>query len=278
MHTNISEATMLKFLTLSILISCQSFAMQKNHNSCGKLVCKEIPDIEDSIISIKKDTKTFNKNQIKLAVWNIYKNKKDGFEQKYETLQNTNDFLMIQEALHDGENETMHIRANHNFDMAVSFIRKNNQKTGVATLAPIVPTAVKIIRTMDKEPIVKTPKAALLTKYLIDNREILLINIHSLNATNTSKFLRQLEEIGKFLNDYKEPIIFAGDFNTRNKDRMEKLLAFMALHYLEKVPIFTEKNLDHIFAKDINVIKFTHEVSEYSDHPILFLTFNFEID
>ncbi len=112
------------------------------------------------------------------------------------------------------------------------------------------------------EPIVNTPKVALITEYPLrhSNQKLLTVNIHGINFVSTSKFKAQLHQLEKCLTMHQGPLILSGDFNTWNRDRMALLTRMTTRLGLKSVQ-FDEKQhpkrfwlthpLDHIFYRGL---------------------------
>ncbi|NPA81518.1 MAG: endonuclease/exonuclease/phosphatase family protein [Epsilonproteobacteria bacterium] len=134
-----------------------------------------------------------------------------------------------------------------------------------------------------REPILKTPKMILATKYLLNNFQILLVvNVHLINFVRTDKFAYQLKQIEEVCKNHKGPMIVAGDFNTWNKKRVDLLAQITTDLGLKKVnfPTDGEKKsllkqpLDYIFYKELQLKdKRVLEFCQSSDHKPLIATF-----
>ena len=108
---------------------------------------------------------------------------------------------------------------------------------------------------------------------------------------NLEKFKAQLFKVVNTISGHNGPIIFAGDFNTRNKDRLSFLLRELKVKLdLETVSftnedkkeikhfLFSQIPLDHIFysSKELEVKQDSPDVLETiksSDHKPLFVEF-----
>ncbi len=126
------------------------------------------------------------------------------------------------------------------------------------------------ITTEGLEPVVKIPKTTLITTYklLPSNKLILVVNVHGINMVNLGEYKAQLFEIINNISGHNGPIIFAGDFNTRNKERLSFLLRELKDKLGLETVLFTKEDkkeikrfffspfpLDHIFysSKELEV-------------------------
>jgi len=98
--------------------------------------------------------------------------------------------------------------------------------SGVLTASKAKPYEQYSLTTEGLEPIVKIPKTTLITTYKLSpsNKLLLVVNIHGINMANLEKFKAQLFKIDNKISGHSGPIIFAGDFNTRSKERLRFLL------------------------------------------------------
>lgn len=97
---------------------------------------------------------------------------------------------------------------------------------GVFTASRNQPQEWNAIRSRDREFGVTVPKAALVTHHVLDAEQTLLaVNVHALNfeAGKPEAFTRQLNGIRDLLVNHDGPMILAGDFNTWNSIRDERL-------------------------------------------------------
>ena len=107
--------------------------------------------------------------------------------------------------------------------------------------------------------------------------DLLVINIHGLNATKTQSFKEQILSTTTLLKNHVGPIIFAGDFNTRNKKRTQFLKSFMRHYGLREVHWdkdyrmkFANYPLDHVFVKKLHIKKsVVRNDIDTSDHKAL---------
>lgn len=268
------------------VMSCLVFILISNSLMSAKYI---IPS--DNKVMIKYGDARFgalDPNSIKILVWNVYKGENGSFANDFQSLIQDTDFVIIQESYLD--KKTVNLVMNHTYNagfeyrFATSFIyEKNSIPTGVMTGSWYLPSSTVFQRSQYTEPIIGTPKMVLITKYPIQgSKETLLVaNIHGLNATNTEKFLKQVDKVVAEIGKHSGPAIFAGDFNTRNDDRMKGVsqrmrkigmvpTSFNPDHRMKKSDI----PLDHVFYRGLQVRSSGVPVVGGSDHAPMVVEFS----
>jgi endonuclease/exonuclease/phosphatase (EEP) superfamily protein YafD len=262
-------------------------------SSCGLIPARGIIKEENTF-----STQSLNDSSIKVLVWNIHKegNSRDWIEDYDKIYKDKKpDIIVLQEArLNTG---LKHVLKTDN-EMGWIFssnIEERNRDTysGVLTASKAKPSEQYSITTEGLEPVFKTPKTSLITTYKLSpsNKLLLVVNIHGINMANLEKFKAQLFKVVNTINVHNGPIIFAGDFNTRNEDRLSFLLRELKDKLdLETVPfakedkkeikrfIFSSIPLDHIFysSSELELKQDSPDVLETiksSDHKPLFVEF-----
>jgi endonuclease/exonuclease/phosphatase (EEP) superfamily protein YafD len=252
------------------------------HPVCEKKVLI-VPPIEQSLNSYGENNQDYlDPNKIKVLVWNIYKSEKPNWLQDFKNYGNQNDLLLIQEALlNDTFLKSTKELDNYYFSHATSFIfKENNLATGTLNASKFNISKNRIIRSIDGEPIINTPKTISVSYLPLKNtdQQLLALNIHGLNATKTKDFKTQLNSTKKIINDHTGPVIFAGDFNTRNRSRTKFLnqffkdLKFKTVEWpnANKRMKFMGYPLDHAFVRNLAVVKSkVRDDINSSDHKAL---------
>jgi len=140
-----------------------------------------------------------------------------------------------------------------------TFQEKYDAYCGVLTASHYRPDVVQAMLSNGFEPITRTPKAALLTRYDLgpDNPPLLVVNVHGINfKIGLDDFKDQLVEIFGRIADHRGPVVLAGDFNTWRKSRLAYLGDMAAGAGLVPVDFSPETDwieslsdnpLDHIF-------------------------------
>jgi len=160
---------------------------------------------------------------------------------------------------------------------------------GVLTAAHAGNLSHCMIHSEHREPLVATPKVALIAEYPLAGYEqtLLTINIHGINFVRTHKFAAQLQQIEAAIEHHTGPIVFAGDFNTWRSERMSLLEASMARLGLSRVDFAAECDrqlkrflnsapLDHVFYRGLVLLPEETQVIgdvEASDHKPMVVTF-----
>ncbi len=262
-------------------------------SSCGLIPASGIIKEKDTF-----STKSLNDSSIKMLVWNIHKegNSRDWIEDYYKIYKDKEpDIIILQEArLNTGLKHALKTGKEMGWIFS-SNIEERNRDTysGVLTASKAKPSEHYSMTTEGLEPIFRTPKTSLITTYKLSpsNQLLLVVNIHGINMANLDKFKAQLFKITNAISEHSGPIIFAGDFNTRNEDRLSFLYRELKDKLdLEAVPftkkdkkeikrfIFSSIPLDHIFysSRKLEVKQDSSDVLEAiksSDHKPLFVEF-----
>lgn len=131
----------------------------------------------------------------------------------------------------------------------------------------------------DKEFFIGTPKAILATTHNFRNRSLLVVNIHGLNFAGTKALLRQIEDTQLLLKNHLGPIIYIGDFNTKNNRRLKKVTRLLYTSDLKPVLFENEtdgryegknKILDLAFSRGVRVTSAKY-IKRELDHPLMVL-------
>jgi endonuclease/exonuclease/phosphatase (EEP) superfamily protein YafD len=263
-------------------------------SSCGLIPARGIIKEENTF-----STQPLNDSSIKMLVWNIHKegNSRDWIEDYDKIYEDKKpDIIVLQEArLNTGLEYALHRTSKEMGWIFSPNIEERNHGTysGVLTASNAKPYEQYSITTEGLEPVVKTPKTTLITTYKLSpsNKLLLVVNVHGINMANLEEYKAQLFEIVNNISGHNGPIIFAGDFNTRNKERLSFLLRELKDKLgLETVPfakedkkeikrfIFSPIPLDHIFysSNELEVKQDSQDVLETiksSDHKPLFVEF-----
>ncbi|MCP4913403.1 MAG: endonuclease/exonuclease/phosphatase family protein [Oligoflexia bacterium] len=194
----------------------------------------KIPSKRDNFVQLGEALPLeLDPDNIKFMVWNIYKAKEKNFARDFKAHGQDVDVFMIQEAALNGKMEAVLAEfPDYQFDMGISFVlrkRGPDEATGSLVGSWVTPEEKGVMISRDREPIIGTPKAVTYAKYPLQgrNQELLVVNIHSLNMTSTRKFKRQLNDCRDLIAKHDGPVVFAGDFNTRNKRRLKYMYKIM---------------------------------------------------
>jgi len=210
-----------------------------------------------------------------LLSWNVLKGKREGWQEDLQRLGADADLLLLQEALlhdefycHLGQRLDWHVTEGY---------RHFNRQSGILTASVVGSHRKQSF--VHKEPIFRTPKAALITEYsLLDHPHTLLVaNIHAINFTwGVFRFHQQLNEVFSTIAAHQGPVVLAGDFNVWRGKRMQLLRALVADARLIEVDFLKDcrksafnYQLDHIFYRGLRKRESAvHAVSTSDHNPI----------
>ncbi len=250
------------------------------------------PSMDRIIRSSHQSKKKLSAHSIKILSWNIGKNKKSNWITEIITLfhKYTPDILILQEVKLEEKIKQVFNDKLLAWQFAPNLVHlKKRFFSGVLTASEVLPNSEDFRHSESREPFTFTPKSTLFTTYPIDGtaKSLLVINIHGINFVSLKHFRAQIHEIIEHGHDHDGPIIFSGDFNTWNKNRikfLEKILYrklnlravnFDRKHQKKIKKFMFSPPLDHIFYsyKQLKLIKNSSMVLrsyKSSDHkPIL---------
>ena len=274
----------LKFLILSLTLS---MSLQALAGRTGFAKQFSIPPLGDShIIMGQTYVDELDPKSIKVLVWNLLKAERKNWSSDFMHLAEKKDLLFLQEGyLNPVMESTFNQMDAFRFDFGVSFLynKDNFTQTGSVLGSKVTPVSTGVLRSRDLEPFIKTPKMITYGFFPIaeSSKELLALTIHGVNFTNTGAFQNQINDAIKVIDQHNGPVIFAGDFNTRNKARMTFLRNKMFARNFKEVTFVNDKRksflgipLDHAFAKGMLVrdSKVIVDVKS-SDHKALEIEF-----
>ena len=252
--------------------------------------------LQESTIDKNHDLETaLNSNSIKVLNWNIAKRNytKDWISDFLKIIdQHQPDLIFLQEARLGMEAEQVVELLHMSWSFAPNFIDTHHQAyAGVLTAAKINPISRRSIITKHHEPILKTPKASLITEYPLSNGgdTLMTINSHLINFVDLNKFKTQLHELEFALSTHHGPLIFSGDFNTWSRKRaalLEVVATRLGLAPVDFAPPETKKikrfllspPLDYIFYRGLREKKASAKVLgdiSSSDHKPMLAEFSY---
>jgi endonuclease/exonuclease/phosphatase (EEP) superfamily protein YafD len=216
---------------------------------------------------------------IRVLVWNVYKGKrKEAFFSDFLKLTATSDFILLQEAMLDKTMPELwrSHRDQHHWKMAASFEYLHDQtRTGVITGSLVQSEKYHLIRSIEREFFVWTPKVSLCSFYHIEGslETLLVINTHVVNFTTTTCFRAFLRELFKVIGEHRGPVIFGGDFNTWNPWRWKALLEILGEFDLEHLAFQRDSRilkLDHVFLRGFLVqsAEIKEEIQSSDHYPL----------
>ena len=214
---------------------------------------------------------TFAKD-IEVLIWNTKKSHSLTWSEYFLEISKKADFVLLQEAT-DKETVLETVKEQLNYYRFYQSWR-SRVGTGVLNASKVKPYATKLFKSPSTEPILNTHKLISVEKYSIENKNLMLVNIHAINFVSTSKFEDQLNQLIPTLRKHRGPLLFAGDFNTWNSARMSFLEVYMKRLNIKKIEFQRHNrglNLDHVYAKNFLRIKAKQlaDRSTSDHHPII---------
>ncbi len=219
-----------------------------------------------------------------MLCWNVHKNnqKDPGFQSflQKEVERRDIDIILFQEAS---------FRDNHHFGLAdfsydaAANLEFRREFYGVLTASRMESSYAKAYLSEGRESVLGPHKSLLLSNYLFkDGSTLLILNVHAINFRENQRYSKELERFLDLLKEHKGPMILAGDFNSWNKQRMDKLqkitekLSLKVVNFKEtgKVKSFMGKELDFVFYRELELIESeVMDEHQLSDHNPLFVRF-----
>lgn len=269
---------LLSLLTFSFISHSQARAESFRYGSCSFL-CDNIPDDAHVMHSMgQASLPTLNSTKLSILSWNIYKGRKPEYRKSFAAMAKGRDLIMLSEATTGSPvSDSFKAISGWEWHLAASFNMKNDIATGTVLGSAARPSNVHYYRTKDIEPFVKSPKATILAYYAIPGsaKKLLTISIHGINWDGDEALERQLNMILPEIKAHNGPVVFAGDFNTKNPSRVALTKRILATAGLKQVPWenpIKKKQLDDAYTRGISVkrARFVHDyIDKGSDHPAI---------
>ncbi|CAM2770390.1 endonuclease/exonuclease/phosphatase family protein [Vibrio rarus] len=214
---------------------------------------------------------------IDVLVWNIYKENRDNWQGELTDLIDGKQLTLLQEASLTDEFKDWLYQLDW-IGQQVNAFDAFDVSAGVLNITHVYPK--QACAQLDTEPWIQLPKSALFATYSLSNGEVLAVgNVHGINFTiGTKAYQEQLQRLADKLKQHQGPILLGGDFNSWSAERMSVLSHIMASVGLKEVTFDKGARtkfmyghiLDHIFYRDLQLIKAEAPTSDASDHnPML---------
>ncbi len=205
---------------------------------------------------------------MKLITYNIFKKNIPGLQKRLNQFVKESDFVLLQEWISSVKKEPG-FTYDENATFKIPLLKK---LTGTCTISKHQKLEEEKIQTKHRELYFLTRKSSIVSTYLVDEKEIVIVNIHAINFIGNKAWEKELLQILHSIPKNKATI-FAGDFNTWNNIRfnfLEKTLINAGFKYAS-YDYNMILRLDHIFYKNIEVKKCEALINVHnSDHyPIL---------
>lgn len=278
----------LLFLALTALLSTTSVEAYTYTQDFNVFVEKSnfqapLPPDTDVILTMGRPTKKqLPAKNWSFLVWNLHKGEDETFRSEFLALTFNRDIIMNQEVYLDKNmKDVFRLLLPYNIQTATSFFYGREKiRTGVANISAVAPETSQFIRTELREPVLKSPKISLISTYPIrfSKRSLTVVNIHGINFVTNASFKKELERIYQQIKDIPSPLVFAGDFNTWNEERVQMLNEYAKKLNLQEASFlpdnritFNGNYLDHfLHTSDIKVTKARVDIIyKGSDHKPL---------
>ncbi len=219
-------------------------------------------------------------DELGIVSWNIYKQQRLNWYSVLNKLVINNHLILLQEAQNSSQLINF-IVSQHLVADQVPAITLPQYASGVMTLARSDPIYCCPLR--EKEPLLRLPKSALITVYPLHNgQNLMIINIHAVNFSfGIDIYTRQLRNIGEYIKKHQGPMIFAGDFNTWSRQRINELKRFTHSLRMKEVNFDADERtiifgypLDYVFYNNLTLLDAEVIKTQSSDHNPISVKFN----
>lgn len=231
----------------------------------------EIPPLDESFYEWGSASRSsLDPENINVVVWNILKAKEESFISDFASFGQNTDIFMLQEVDNSDEffkayksypSHQIHFGASFNYRRG--WFGGERFLSGTAISSRIGALDAGMIRSKDKEPFVKTPKVVTWGVLPIEGKkDLLIVNIHGLNMTKNKDFKRQMKECQELIESHDGPVIFAGDFNTSDEEKLDAMWTVAWYTKLKSVKFdndsrkrskFSQIIIDHVLYRGLEV-------------------------
>lgn len=217
--------------------------------------------------------------QLKVLVWNIYKENQSTWHQALTQLSDQRQLVLLQESSLTPELSDWVVHQHWQGMQAHAFSMLDTAM-GVMNLSKTFP--ISACAYMAMEPWIRLPKSALIAYYPLSNQQTLaVVNIHAINfAIGIEDYQSQLKSLVAQLTSHQGPIIFAGDFNSWNEQRLRTVQRFMKLLSMKEVTYTTDHRkrflnypLDHVYYRGLMLKQALIPETSASDHNPIQVSF-----
>ncbi len=220
----------------------------------------QIPDSTEHLKVLNISSSYLDYRNLQILVWNVQKLPSSQTFSDFQKLLNQSNLSLIQESyLTPAFYQVANMFSHQHVEMAQSFFDIHGISTGVSTWARGKPGLSYALQSKFREPIISTPKMILIQTFYHPEIKspLLVLNIHALNFVSQTDFEAQILQSMKFIRNHKGPIIYAGDFNTWNKERQIFLDKLFTIYSLQRIPLSSPAflKLDHIYTRGFRVLK-----------------------
>jgi endonuclease/exonuclease/phosphatase (EEP) superfamily protein YafD len=226
------------------------------------------------------DSEALDPASIRLLTWNIHKQDDPGWDRDLASFAASSDIVLLQEVVLAPALRSVVEDAGMRWVMASSFLY-SDVDIGVITGSRKTPLASCTQRVV--EPLIRIPKSAVISWFRVAGQATTLavVNVHAINfAISLGGYRAQLDALRAALVDHPGPIIFAGDLNTWTDARNQAMRAVGAELGLTEITfredrrsVFMGKQLDHVYARGLELVEADAIPVKSSDHNPVRVTF-----
>jgi len=231
-----------------------------------------------SQINQTMQTAQLDPSNIEVLVWNVYKGDRLEWAMDFDQLTKSKDILLLQEGMLNRKmKDQFMVLPWFEFHFATSFIDNKLGAVGTGVVTASEAKSVETVwqRSYYREPMIKTPKMTLFTKYGLEGlkKKVLVGNIHGINFVKAYKLRHMLDKAAEHIRGHKGPVIFGGDFNTWTKTKLNNMNAVFKKLGMRAVK-FKDDNrkrfrghiLDHVWVRRFKVLSSLAPKVNGSDH------------
>ncbi len=274
-----------KTLTLTVLFSA---GLSVQSTEAAFSYAHPVPKDNEVLMTVGTASQPSLPKRMNVLVWNLHKGQDGTFATDFTDLAYKKDLIIAQEMQLDPFMEKVFAAFPLNiYTTATSFfLGKEFYRTGVATATQVQPDSERFIRTQTLEPVVNSPKVTLITQYPIrsTDKKLTVVNIHGINFVDVPSFKKEIGRIYEVIKDIPAPMVFAGDFNSWNDDRLNTLKDLCVKMKMKEANFFPDNRmrfngrpLDHFFyTEDLRILEAKVEgFYQGSDHKPLELVIEY---
>ncbi len=210
--------------------------------------------------------------RLSIAVWNIYKQKKQDWQPVLKQLTDHNDLVLLQEAKLNHTFATYLEEIHHHVVMAKGF-KLLNVPMGVMNISSQPANQACAYQTT--EPLIRFAKSTLVASYPLSTGETLMVvNLHGVNFDiRLNRFEAQFKQVIHKISSHRGPIILAGDFNTWRDGRLNIVKHLTQGIRLQEAHYRTDFRkrvfglpLDHLYYRGLTLVEANSDRTTASDH------------
>ena len=219
---------------------------------------------EKNLIELKHQNET-NISKLNLLCWNVAKlTQKEEFKNFFKELVEKEklNYFVLQEVKSD-ISFSLEIFKTYSYILCAN-IQTAKNIYGVMNLFSIPCLDNYTLLSEKKELKLATHKSIIIAKHKINDKVVIVVNIHALNFVPLKDFEFELNILKEELIQHSGALIVAGDFNTWSKKRVEVLNSFCEDLELKDAISSTNKDIKQFFKNSLDYIFFRGLTCEYA--------------